>query len=188
MVAFVAIVVAAVLDDGRAAAPSPGASPEASDDAKLPPRIGDHWHVTYEYVVCGEPQPLAPAWTGSGVHTHDGGIMHIHPFSASEEGEGARLVKWFEYGGGLLDGDEVRLPGSAETHKNGDECPDGMIGKVQVFADDLRIQDYEDYIPQDGDHVVIVFGPERGVVQRTLTSTPAQLYLLHPMLGTETGA
>lgn len=176
VVAFVAIAVAGFLDGGRAAAPSPGGSPDAGDEAALPPRIGDHWHVEYEYVVCGEAQPLAPGWSGSGVHSHEPGIIHIHPFSVSEEGEGARLVKWFEYGGGLLDGDEVRLPGSAETHKNGDECPDGMIGMVQVFADDVRIQDYEDYIPQDGDHVVIVFGPERGVVQSALTSPLARLY------------
>ncbi len=175
-VAFVAVVVAAVFDEGKATAP--GGSPEPSGDAlAVPPIIGeDHWHATYEYIVCGEQQPLAPAFEGVGVHTHGGDIIHIHPFQQSEEGAGARLVKWFEYGGGLLDGDEVRMPGSSVTYKNGDECPDGTIGTVQIFANNGRIQGYEDYIPQDGDHIGIVFGPERGVVRRTLTNPPARLY------------
>jgi len=171
-VAFVAIVVAGLFDEGRVAAPSP----EPVGDTVADPIVGDHWHATYEYIVCGDQQPLAPAFSGVGIHTHGGEIIHVHPFEESEVGVGARLVKWFEYGGGLLDGDEVRMPGSAVTYKNGDECPDGTIGKVQIFANGDRIQDYEDYIPQDGDHIGIVFGPERGVVRRALTDPPARLY------------
>ncbi len=172
VVAFVAIVLAGVLGSGRADAPSP----EPGGDAITGPRVGDHWHAVYEYIVCGEKQPPAPLWSGSGVHTHADGIMHIHPFVASEEGAGARLVKWFEYGGGLLDEDEVRLPGSAVTYENGDECPDGTIGMVQVFVNGERETDYEEYIPQDGDRIEIVFGPEREFVRRTLTNAPPRLY------------
>ena len=175
-VAFVAVVVAAVLEDGRATAPSPSGSPEPGGDATAGPRVDDHWHASYEYIVCGEEQPPAPTWSGSGVHTHGDGIMHIHPFAASEEGAGARLVKWFEYGGGLLDEDEVRLPGASVTYKNGDECADGTIGEVQVFANGARLPEYEDYVPQDGDRIEIVFGPERDFVRRALTNANARLY------------
>jgi len=175
-VAFVAVVVAAVLEDGRATAPSPGGSPEPSADVAAP-RVGeDHWHAVYEYIVCGEPQPPAPMWSGSGIHTHSDAIIHIHPFSRSEEGAGARLVKWFEYGGGLLDEDEVRLPGASVTYANGDECPDGTTGTVQVFVNDERLTEYGLYVPQDGDRIVIVFGPERDFVRRALTNTQARLY------------
>ncbi len=174
VVAFVAVVVAAVFEDGRATAP--GGAPVPSGDATVAPRIGDHWHVPYEYIVCDEKQPPAPTWSGSGVHTHDDGIIHIHPFAAGEEGAGARLVKWFEYGGGLLDDDEVRLPGDSVTYENGDECPDGTTGTVQIFVNGGRLADYGDYIPQDGDRVEIVFGPERDFVRRTLTEVPARLY------------
>ena len=171
-VAFIAIVVAGLFDEGRVAAPPP----EPVADTAAGPIIGDHWHATYEYIVCGDHQLLSPAFSGVGIHTHGGTIIHLHPFQESEAGAGARLVKWFGYGGGLLDGDEVRMPGSAVTYKNGDECPDGTIGTVQIFANNGRRQDYEDYIPQDGDHIGIVFGPERGVVRRTLTNPPARLY------------
>lgn len=177
VVAFVAIVIAAVIEGGRATAPSPSGSPApGGGEAAAGPRIGEHWHASYEYIVCGELQPPAPTWSGSGVHTHGDGIMHIHPFQRSEEGAGARLVKWFEYGGGLLDEDEVRLPGSAVTYANGDECPDGTIGEVQIFVNGERLADYEGYIPQDGDRIEVVFGPERDFVRRTLTNGPARLY------------
>ncbi len=128
------------------------------------PRIGrDHWHATYQYWVCGERQPNAPAWE-AGVHTHADGVIHIHPFTPAEEGAGARLVKWFEYGGGKLTKDEVRAPGSRDTYKNGDTCPDGRPGEVQVFVNGQKLDDFSRYIPKDGDRVRIVFGPPEEVV------------------------
>lgn len=134
------------------------------------PRIGqDHWHVPYTYWVCGEKQAPAPTWE-AGVHTHGDGIIHIHPFVHSEEGAGARLVKWFEYGGGKLDSDEVRLPGSDHTYKNGDVCPEGFpeagaTGEVQVFNNGEKVNDYTHFIPHDGDVVRIVFGPPDEQIQ-----------------------
>jgi plastocyanin len=129
------------------------------------PRIGeDHWHATYTFYVCGEKQPPAPTWE-AGVHTHGDGVIHIHPFFSSEEGAGARLVKWFEYGGGSLTGSEVRMPGSSQTYKNGDECPDGTVGEVQVFVNSVKLEDWSRYIPKDGDRVRIEFGPPQDQIQ-----------------------
>jgi plastocyanin len=133
------------------------------------PRIGeDHWHAPYTFWVCGEKQAPAPTWE-KGVHTHGDGIIHIHPYISSEEGTGARLAKWFEYGGGKLDGDEVRLPGSPDTWKNGDICPEGTPeagaeGEVQVFVNGEKI-DYDTFVPHDGDIVRIVFGASEEVVE-----------------------
>ena len=130
-----------------------------------PPRLAEHWHAAYGYYVCGEAQPPAPTWEG-GVHTHADGIIHIHPFAHEEEGGGARLGKWFDYGGGVLTDDEVRLPGDRQTYRNGDLCPDGSAGVVQVFVMpaatgvEERLYDWTEYIPQDGDRIAIVFGPE----------------------------
>ncbi|MEX1194281.1 MAG: cupredoxin domain-containing protein [Dehalococcoidia bacterium] len=130
------------------------------------PRQGsDHWHAPYTYYVCGEKQPPAPTWEFTGVHTHGDGIVHIHPFDTTEEGSGARLVKWFEYGGGKLDGDEIRMPGTSVTHKNGEECPDGTEGKVQIFVNGAKQDNYTRYIPHDGDRIRIIFGPEEDQIQ-----------------------
>lgn len=129
------------------------------------PRINDYWRATYEVIICGERQPNVPAWEG-GVNTLGDGIIHIRPTTASEEGVGARLVKWFEYGGdrlgtgARLTKNELQLPGQRDIWKNGDECPDGTQGLLQVFANDEQLDDWDRYIPQDGDQVRIVFGPE----------------------------
>jgi hypothetical protein len=153
VLAVVALIAALVLGDASSAtAPRPKVS-------------GDHWHARYAFVVCDELQENAPSWE-AGVHTHGDGIIHSHPFNESEEGRGARLVKWFEYGGGELTDDSVRLPGDDVTYENGDECADGSEGIVQVFVTpaltggEEELDDWSEYIPQDGDIVVIYFGPD----------------------------
>ena len=135
------------------------------------PRINDHWHATYETVVCGEPQPNIRTWLG-GVHTHGSGSIHLHPQTSFEEGVGARLVKWFEYGGDVLGTGarltkhELQIPGQRDVWKNGDECPDGTAGVLQVFVNTVKMDDWSRYIPQDGDQIRIVFGPEEeGLLQ-----------------------
>jgi hypothetical protein len=129
------------------------------------PRINDYWRATYQVIICGERQPNVPGWE-SGVNTYGDGVIHIRPTTAYEEGAGARLVKWFEYGGdrlgtgARLTKTELQLPGQRDIWKNGDECPDGTEGVLQVFVNDEQMNDWSRYIPQDGDDVRIVFGPE----------------------------
>ena len=134
------------------------------------PRIGvDHWHARYTFTLCGERQPNAPTWE-SGVHTHADGIMHIHPFQTFEEGAGARMVKWFEYGGGKITDSSIRMPGfrandEENTWENGEKCADGTEGELQIFVTpaetgvETRITDVDRYQPRDGDRIRIVFGP-----------------------------
>lgn len=125
------------------------------------PRNGDHWHATYQTFICGQRQPHFPTWpSGVGIHTHADGIIHMHPFTPTGEGAGARLVKWFEYGGGKLTQSELRKPGSRKEFKNGDLCEDGREGFVQVFVNGEKLDNWSRYIAQDGDRVRIVFGPE----------------------------
>jgi len=127
----------------------------------LGPFIGrDHWHATYAVFICGQRQPNFPTWE-AGVHTHADGVIHIHPFIHSEEKEGARLTKWFEYGGGLLTLSEMKMPGTDQVYRNGDRCPDAGEGVLQVFVNGERLDDWSDYIPQDGDRISIEFGVRR---------------------------
>ena len=123
------------------------------------PSVEDHWHATYRVYICGQRQPNFPFWE-AGVHTHDDGVIHVHPLLPPEEGEGARLTRWFEYGGGKLTRSEMRMPGSGEEYKNGDECPDGSEAVLQVIVNGERLEDWRGYIPQDGDRVQIEFGEE----------------------------
>jgi plastocyanin len=132
------------------------------------PRISEHhWHATYQVFVCGQRQSNFPTWE-AGVHTHADGVIHIHPFLPREEGSGARLVKWFEYGGGKLTQNEMRMPGSRKEFKNGDLCDDGSEAFLQVFVNGEKLDNWSRYIPHDGDRVRIVFGPEEeeGLVEQ----------------------
>jgi hypothetical protein len=94
------------------------------------------------------------------VHTHADGIIHIHPFQEFEEGDGARLVKFFEYGGGMLTQTKMQLPGTGRAVANGDECPDGSPGVLSVTVNGKGLEDWMHYIPADGDRIVIEFAPE----------------------------
>src|SRR5438309_1291486 len=98
-----------------------------------PPTGRDHWHAGIAFYACGVKQPNAPTWE-SGVHTHSDGIIHIHPFHPFEEGRGARLVKWFEYGGGVLTQDRVRMPGSPNTFINGAPCNGSSPAAIHVIV------------------------------------------------------
>jgi plastocyanin len=142
--------------------------------AAAAPRINDHWHATYSTFICGKRQPNFPSWpSGVGVHTHADGVIHSHPSSPTGEGAGARLVKWFEYGGGKLTQTEMRMPGRREEYKNGDDtCGDGSETVLQVFVNSAKLSDWKRYIPQDGDAIRIIFGPEQETEDVEEVSTP----------------
>jgi hypothetical protein len=153
LVTLAIMVVARQFEDGdEDALGGPGAS--TADG----PRIGDHWHASYGVFICGQKLPPFPLW-GGGVHTHEDGIIHSHPTAPSEEGAGASLVRWFQYGGGELTETSLTLPGSGETFANGDACPDGSAGEVQVLVNGEALDEWLDYIPQHGDSVIVAFGP-----------------------------
>jgi DNA-binding CsgD family transcriptional regulator len=121
----------------------------------------DHWHASYIIFIGDEQQPNAPTWE-SGVHTHGDGIIHIHPFQSFEEGRGAALNKWFEYGGGELTETTMREPGDQKTYHAGDSVPgDGRPGHIYVMVNGQRVP--PEYIPQDGDQVLVYFATEEAM-------------------------
>ena len=131
------------------------------------PRIGDHWHAPYQIVICGEKQPpIGTFEAGSGSPgTHGDGVMHQHPFSPAGEGSASNLKSFFDVGGGKLSGNEIQVPGYRETYKNGDKCPDGTEGVVQVFLNSQKVDNFTRYIAKDGDLLRIVFGAPEDVAQ-----------------------
>jgi len=152
--------------------------------AAAAPHINDHWHATYAVFIGDQRQPNIPTFTGpEEIHTHGDGMIHIHPFIPAGEGSGAAIGKFFDYGLGKLDSDELRIPGQRDTYKNGDLIPGtDRAGVVRILRADSGIHplgsqfsqaiqvcdakpesEYEEvnsrYIPQDGDCLRIIFGP-----------------------------
>ncbi len=146
------------------------------------PSIGDHIHAAMNIYVCGQQEPNLPIFE-SGVHTHGDGLLHIHPESASEEGAGAAVGKFFQYGGWELSQSTLTLPADT-TFKAGDPCPDGRPGVLRMLKYRLSwrsssgdnallsdqcsrmadanmedVKDFPSYVPKDGDCLHLIFGP-----------------------------
>jgi hypothetical protein len=146
------------------------------------PRIGDHIHAAMDIYVCGEQEPVLPAFE-AGIHTHGDGLMHMHPQFSNEEGVGAAVGKFFQYGHWELNGSTLTLPGG-RTFKTGDACPDGQTGVLRMLKYRLQwrsdsgshtdladqcsrvadedmeeVEDFPGYVPKDGECLHLIFGP-----------------------------
>ena len=77
------------------------------------PRVGhDHWHSAYAIYDCDR---FLPAFTSAadpdGIHSHQDGVIHIHPWNSSASGDDARLDVFFESMGARITDDEISGPG-----------------------------------------------------------------------------
>ncbi|MFK8026219.1 MAG: hypothetical protein AB8G26_19850 [Ilumatobacter sp.] len=69
------------------------------------PTVNDHWHHTYGFFLCDEwvqlegdgeardvnGRPTNVAYARTGIHSHDDGLIHWHPFSSASVGRRATL-------------------------------------------------------------------------------------------------
>ncbi|MBI2675932.1 MAG: hypothetical protein HYX24_05710 [Candidatus Aenigmarchaeota archaeon] len=124
--------------------------------AVIGPAPNDHWHATYEVILCGEKQEQYPETPG-GVHTHGDGQIHIHPHTPLQAGENANVRLFFFSVNGELKSDYIKLPGGKE-YRNGDKCPDGKEGSVKIIVNGKEREEKEKYPIKDGDKVRIEFG------------------------------
>ena len=89
-----------------------------------PPTIDDHWHATYGFFLCDEWFELGGAleetntqgnlvntrYLASGVHSHDDGLIHWHPFSSVSVGKRAQLGVFLRSYGVEMSNDTLRFP------------------------------------------------------------------------------
>lgn len=119
------------------------------------PRVGDHWHATYDVIICGEAQEPIPALHGD-VHTHGDGKLHIHPNSAATAYSAANLGLFFRTHGGKFTQDELQYPGQDRVWKIGERCPEKRSpAALKLFANGKERTDFDRYVPQDNDKIAI---------------------------------
>ena len=140
------------------------------------PILGDHWHAAYGVNVCGEWLPplsdVVPDETG--LHTHEDGLIHIHPFSTRYTGDRATLNAWGETVGVEVGESSLTLPDRELT--DGDDCG-GEPGVLQVMTWDSPADtegqvvdgDPGDYAFVDGEVITISFQPEGAAVEKPPT-------------------
>jgi hypothetical protein len=142
---------------------------EREATANEPPTFGDHWHAAYAVNICG--RELAPLRDQRGdrfgIHTHDDGLIHIHPRSSAATGERASLQVFFDEVGLEVTPDELSVPGRDTLRSGEDDC-DGEPGVVQVKVWDgpgdtegrLLEDDIASHRPDDGSIITFAFLPE----------------------------
>ena len=113
-------------------------------EAKPSYKAEDHWHEPYGFWICDKWQPKLTDIEGKddtlGIHTHDDGIIHVHPFKASASGERARLKQWAPMVGVEFFDDGWKLPDGQEFRKGSAKCGD-EAARIAVYrwnVNDMR--------------------------------------------------
>lgn len=126
------------------------------DPGSFPPQVGDHWHAAFGMYVCDgwlpkvsgnqEETVLDPS-TGSqtlvnadfaatGIHSHDDGIIHYHPYSTKAVGKRARLGVFLDVYDIELNTDRLALPESqgGDVYDVDDYTCNGEDVEIKVVA------------------------------------------------------
>ncbi len=146
----------------------------AADEA--PVANQDHWHAAFALDICGEIQPN-PGDVGpdtKGIHTHQDGLIHIHPFVGAAAGKNATFQVFADQTGLEVSDDSFTLP-DGTTYTNGDDCTDEdgkkEEGRVAMYVWPPQATDATDpeivtkdiagtRFTEDGQTFVLAFVPE----------------------------
>ncbi len=119
----------------------------ANEDVGGVPQLGDHIHQALAINICGNEKPFLPEWEPSpiGLHTHGGGVMHIHPFSQLGVGFNATLDRFIQSSReeGDLDFsiDDTKLQYLDETFEEGETECEGVDEPMLRLAYWENVQD-----------------------------------------------
>ena len=100
------------------------------------PRVGhDHWHSAYAVYDCDR---FLPAFTSAadpdGIHSHQDGVIHIHPWNSSASGDDAQLDVFFESMGARVTDDEISGPGIGVLEAGSDCHGEPTVIRAVRFA------------------------------------------------------
>ena len=156
-----------------------------------PPTVEDHWHASYGFYACDEWLPdlqgnkeeldtagqlLSDGFRRTGIHSHNDGVIHWHPYSSSATGRNAKLGVFLDVYGIKLSDDKLEFPadqGGAVYEEGVTKCTDAdgksVDGEIVVYAFDAydTPDKYTTYITnfkdvrlfEDGMAFSIVFAP-----------------------------
>jgi hypothetical protein len=104
-----------------------------------PPTVNDHWHLAYGFYLCGEWYRLqgnaetTQEYQTVGVHSHDDGVVHWHPFTSKAVGSRAKLGVFLDVYGVEVDNEELTFPDGQPVDQNGTplEQQDWKSGETQ---------------------------------------------------------
>jgi hypothetical protein len=147
------------------------AANDRRSEADIEPIVDEtHWHAAFGLYVCDEFQPPLPTFESPiGIHTHEDGVIHIHPFSSGGAGENATLGAFLEGADIELSDDTLRIGDESWTEgddKCGDEDGELVVAQWQDVQNTdeepaLIRRDFNDIrFRDDGEGYTIAFVPE----------------------------
>ena len=115
------------------------------------PTINDHWHAVYGFYICDEWYTLggdlenldsqgrltSTPYLQTGVHSHDDGIIHWHPFTSRAVGSRATLGVFLDVYGVQLD--ETRLVFPAGQPTEGIDLTEFIPGETTCDGEDAEL-------------------------------------------------
>jgi hypothetical protein len=148
------------------------------------PTTNDHWHEAYGFWLCGtwvtlqgtlEDDGRLEVYNQTGVHSHDDGVIHIHPFTSRSTGANADLQVFLDGYGVVLTDESLGLPagdGGGQFDESSGRCgADAAELSVVVWpdADDPGVSrtytgDFGSIPLEDGAAVTIAFAPAGAIV------------------------
>ncbi len=100
------------------------------------PTTADHWHSAYTVYDCGTVVADFMATADpDGIHSHQDGLIHIHPFNSSATGDDAQMSVFFEAMGATVDTDEItgrEFPDIVADEGCGGEAAVIKVGRFEV--------------------------------------------------------
>ena len=139
-------------------------------NTNTPPTVDDHWHVAYGFNVCGswlpdlqgnkeeldsQGQLISEGFRRTGIHSHDDGIMHWHPYTSAATGRNAKLGVFLDVYDVNLGDSKIEFPdeqGGALYEEGTYKCEDAdgstYDAEIAVYAFDSfdDEQSYQTYI------------------------------------------
>jgi len=132
------------------------------------PLVGDHWHGAYGIYDCDHythPINASAMVDPDGIHGHDDGLIHIHPFTEAVAGAKAVLGLFMSVVGIKLTPSSLDVPALGLLRTNGDACG-ASKGSVRVvtFSGDrhetITVVDHPESLHLEANMVVaFVFAP-----------------------------
>ena len=118
-----------------------------ADDSSSP-TINDHWHAAYGFFLCDTWEQLAgnleeagtpgsARFARTGVHSHDDGVIHWHPFTSSAVGKRAKLGVFLDMYGVELTNDSLKFPADqlgGKEYVEGETKCGNKDGELQVVV------------------------------------------------------
>src|SRR5690625_3576029 len=150
----------------------------ANSNVVEPQAFSSHWHASYGVYICDQELPDADVHeyveNGVGIHSHQDGIIHIHPTSERAAGENARLGVYLA-GSSRLDLRDDRIELNGETREegvdtsevDGEEVPgvavvamweDVVVGGPPTVIEGSGLADLR--FRQDGEGYMVAFVPD----------------------------